>query len=950
MPRITRSQAAALQNADSREPLEEVTENIKLPEPVRRSTRARSKAGTRKENYSTEERPAPAIDGAEIGSHCAGTSVLNRSVRVTRSQATKAPDVIVLDEIETIEVTTTRRTRSTRRTRQTAIEADIERHPEEVVAVVPPAPMVRGRRAERDSLGAPSKLSPSKIPSPVRPHPSQVSKPDETPSKLASAGLFAKGPSPASVSRSTSRLAKKAVREDPQAGKPAVKPFAAKLAAAEQPEELPLPVAISTPLIDRCAPDMAPGAFGLPTPFDFAALTPKSKLVFTPATTKNKKPVVLGSPFTSSPTRKVVPKVPSLGSFASPTKAQLARKSIAPPKFGPQAGNPGNKSAIVSVSQTRLEKEQPPVSGSVGQDTMKQKAAPSVLLKKLPVIATTKAALLRTQKATGRVAEPTVRVVSQNTDEVKASTSQGPNDAAVPMPTKAVNQKTEPRKPIPPAQNRPGVIAPNKSAPVRSPVKAQDKATIETAAKTAPRPLPRVATISSQPRREDAPNAKPQQPVTPGRSIVEIKSQASSLLKKPSIPALPKVQATILSKKPSVPTLSRVTTTMTTPSKKPSVLELTRPTTTPSKKPSVLELTRPTTTPSKKPSMPTLPRVQAPALSKKPSIPTLPTAATLAKKPSMSTLPKTTTDLSRKPSIPTLSRAATTLSKKPSIPTLTKATVTLSKKPSIPSLPKPAASVPTNAPAPTPAVDNPKAEEAKPKESEPVKAAKFVTPKKPFVPVKSTKPLTVPIPFQYDPGNRTARPSVQPKAPVPQPTAPRTSAAVGIKDRMKKFEAPKPKPVVMKDARTMLREMRKEARLGTLPALTGEVVYAELPKVDDLTVATPAPPQEPEVEAHVPEPFVATVLAVPGGIPLAASPDEEISPKTIPTPKPSTHESVVISGIAPASPEKTVPLEDFQKLKLAKDRAEAYARGTNAVLNWAAQEMVKQNSEAARRR
>ncbi|RVD81245.1 uncharacterized protein DFL_009116 [Arthrobotrys flagrans] len=895
MPRVTRSQAAALQNADGREPLEEVSENIKLHEPVRRTTRARSKAGTRKENYGADEQPALAIDGAETSPYCAGTSVLNKSTRVTRSQAAKTPDVIVLDEIETIEVTTTRRTRSTRRTRQTAMGADIERQPEEVAAVAPPAPITRGRRASRDNLRTPSKLTPSKIPSPIRP-PVRDAKVGENPSKLALADLFAKGPSPAPISRSISRSTKKAAGEDPLAGKPAIKPLAAKIAAADLPKELPLPLAISTPLADRSAPATTAATFALPTPLHFAALTPKSKFASTtPTTTKAKKPVVLGSPFTSSPTRKVVTK-PSLGSFASPTKAQLARNSTAfPSKPGAQDG-----------------------SGSVAQDTMKQRGVLSVLLKKAPVIATTKAALLRTQKATGKAIEPTVRVVAQSTDEVKAPELQGPKDAppppvssrpTVPAQPKAFIQKTEPRKPIVPAQTRPGVITSSKSTPVKPLIKAQDKGAMETGVKTASRPLPRAATIPSQPKQDAEKNAKQRQ--------LDPKPQAQSLLRKPSVPALPKVQATTLSKKPSIPTLPKTTTTV-------------------AKKPSVSELPKATTILSKKPSVPTLPKAQAPVISRKPSIPTLPSATALSKKPSMPTLPKTTTDLTRKPSISTLARA----------------TATLSKKPSISVLPKSTAAVSTNAPAPTPTVEKPNSDNVKPRENEPAKTTKLITQKKPFQPVKSTKPLTIPIPFQYDPGNRVARPAGPPKAPASQQTLPKTSAAAGVKDRMKKFEAPKPKPVILKDARTMLREMRKEARLGTLPKLTGEVVYAELPQVDDVKVTTPVLPQEFPVEFTVPEAVVASEPVIPATAisPPLTSPSKEVPPKPVSPTKPSAHEVVVISDVTDVSPQRTVSLEDFQKLKLAKDRAEAYARGTNAVLNWATQEMVKHNAEVARRR
>ncbi|EGX44746.1 hypothetical protein AOL_s00188g84 [Orbilia oligospora ATCC 24927] len=865
MPRVTRSQAAALQNADGREPLEEVNENVKLPEPTRRTTRARSKAGTRKENYSAEEHSALGVDGPETSSYCAGTSV-SRRTRVTRSQAAKNPDVIVLDEIETIEVTTTRRTRSTRRTRQTAV-GDIEREPEEVIAVAPPSLITRGRRASRDSL-TPSKLAPSKIPSPIR-SPVRGIKVDETPSKLVPADLFAKAPSPAPISRSITRLTKKVVGdEDPLAGKPAVRPLAAKIAAAEQPDELPLPLplAISTPFADRCALALAPTDFVLPTPLHFAALTPNSKFApTTPGTTKAKKPVVLGSPFTSSPTRKVVTK-PSLGSFASPTKAQMARSSTAfPSKSAPQDVGLGSRP------------------GTSAQDAVKQKGAPSILLKKVPVIATTKAALLRTQMATGKTIEPTVRVVSQNTGETKVPELQRPKDAVrsavsskptAPGRSNTTIQKTEFRKPIAPPQTGLGTITPTKNAPAKPLIRAQGKSIIEIGAKTVPQ----------------------QQPVISRGPMTHPKPQPSSLLRKPSIPSLQKVQAAGLSKKPSIPTLPKNTTML-------------------SKKASVPELPKAITTPSKKPSVTTFPKVQTPVLSRKPSIPAVPTTAAIPKKPSMSTLPKITTDLSRKPSIPTLARNTTTLSKKPSVS----------------ALPKSTAAVPTLAPA----TGHPKNNEAKPNQPEPAKTTKLVTQKKPFQPVKSTKPLTVPIPFQYDPGNRAARPTVQSKAPVSQPALPKISTTTGIKDRLKKFEPPKPKPVV-KDARTMLREMRKDARLGTLPKLTGEVVYAELPQFDDIKATPSVPAQEPQVETAVlepaaPEPVATTATISP---PLASS----------------THEVVVISGVTNAPEQKTVPLEEFEKLKLAKDRAEAHARGTNAVLNWAAQEMVKRNAEAARRR
>ncbi|KAK6338305.1 hypothetical protein TWF730_002369 [Orbilia blumenaviensis] len=924
MPRVTRSQAAALQNADGREPFEEVTDNVKLPEPPRKSTRARSKAGTRKENYSAEGQPAPAVNGAvETSSHCAGTAVLNRSTRVTRSQATKAPEVIVVDEIETIEVTTTRRTRSTRRTRQTAAGIDTEHQQEELVAVAPPNLITRGRRAERDSLAGPLKPSPSKIPSPIRPPHSPAAKADETPSKPAAAGLFAKGPSPAPPSRSVSRSTKKAAGGDPLAGKPPVKPLAERIAAAVQPKETLPPLAISTPLVDRVGATI-PEAFGLPTPLHFAASTPNSK--FAPRTPATKKPVVLGSPFTSSPTRKIDTKMPpataSLKSFATPTKAQLARRStIFPSKSSTQDGGSRNTSMTVNISQTVPKKEQQPALMNSDQSTPTRKAVPAVLFKKAPIIATTKAALLRTQKATGKPMESTVRVVpSQNSNGVEAPANLPiPSQSVVQVQPKTVAQKTDARRPIAATQTRPVIVSPSKGISIRSIVKTQEKPSIEATAKTMSRPLPRVATTSSQPKQESVNNAtKPQQPVTSIGSATASKPAISSLIRKPSIPTLPKTQPGTLSKKPSIPTLSKATTAL-------------------SKKASVPELPRVTTAAlARKPSIPALPKAQAPILSKKPSIPTLPATAVLPKKPSMSTLPKNTADLSRKPSIPTLPRATSNLSKKPSIPALLKAT----------------AAMPSNAPAPTPTVENPVVGDIMPKKDEPAKTTKLVTQKKPFQPVKSTKPLTVPIPFQYDPGNRAARPTGQPKAPFSQATLPKTSTASAVKDRVKKFEAPKQKPVVIKDARTILREMRKEARLGTLPKLTGEVVYAELPQVEDLKINTLVTPQDSPLEVDISEPVVASVPVIPSGSiespPVLATnmtPTQQISPT-----EPLTHEIVVVAGREDVSPQRTVPYEDFEKLKMAKDRAEAYARGTNAVLNWATQEMVKRNAEAASRR
>ncbi|KAK6517325.1 hypothetical protein TWF281_003982 [Arthrobotrys megalospora] len=992
MPRVTRSQAAALQNADGREPFEEVTNNIKLAEPTRRTTRARSKAGTRKENYDAEEQPVPAVDGAETSSHRAGTSVSNKSVRVTRSQTTKAPEVIVLDEVETIEVTTTKRTRSTRRTRHTAAGADTERQPEEVVALAPPAPTTRGRRAERDSLGGgSSKLSPSKIPSPIRPPaPSQGShrKLDETPSKSAAAGSLAKGPSPVPISRSITRSAKKVTGEDLLVGKPAVKPFAARIAAVEQPK--------ATPLADCRAPDTNPPAFGLPTPVvglfghgselppPLAASTPKSRFApTTPATTKVKKVVALGSPFTSSPTRKVITRVPStaapLGSFASPTKAQLARRStIFPSKSSSsQEGSSNNTSMIVNISEARPEKEQQPVStnGNVNQGVVNPKPAPSVLSRKTPVIATTKAAMLRTQKATGKPAEPTIRTVTQRPDDIKVPAVQRPKDTVqhpgpsmpvVSTQPKAVIQKTDQLKPTVSAQTRPAAVAANRSAPIKPVVKVQAKTTIETVVKAVTRPLPRVATtISSQPKQESTKDVKPQQPATPGTSAATPRAQVPSLLRKPSIPTMSNVQSPSLSRKLSVPTMSNVQSPNLL--RKPSVPTLPKATTVIGKKPSISELLKVAPTLSRKPSIPTLPKVQAPTLSKKPSIPALPTTTTLSKRPSIPTLPKTTVALSKKPSISTLPKTTTTLSKKPSIPTLPNATATLSKKPSsqtlpnapsnlakkpsISTLPNVAAAPLQNAPAPA-SFENPNIGEVNSTEEEPAKTTKLVAQKKPFQPVKSTKPLTVPIPFQYDPGNRAARPIGQSKAPLPQATLPKSSTATGVKDRMKKFETPKPKPVVLKDARTMLREMRKEARLGTLPQLTGEVVYAELPQIDDVAVTTPILPQEPSTKASALGPVVGPAHVAPTAAVIAppASPTKTALPQPVSPTKPSTHDVIVVTGRASVSPQRTVPYEDFEKLKLAKDRAEAYARGTMAVVNWAAQEMTKYNAEVARRR
>ncbi|KAK6359553.1 hypothetical protein TWF696_000706 [Orbilia brochopaga] len=68
-----------------------------------------------------------------------------------------------------------------------------------------------------------------------------------------------------------------------------------------------------------------------------------------------------------------------------------------------------------------------------------------------------------------------------------------------------------------------------------------------------------------------------------------------------------------------------------------------------------------------------------------------------------------------------------------------------------------------------------------------------------------------------------------------------------MKDRIKNFESPKrPPQPAFTDARTLLREARKEARKGTLPELKGEVGYATLPTVEDEV------PAQPEAKAEVP--------------------------------------------------------------------------------------------------
>ncbi|KAK6535201.1 hypothetical protein TWF694_001671 [Orbilia ellipsospora] len=211
-----------------------------------------------------------------------------------------------------------------------------------------------------------------------------------------------------------------------------------------------------------------------------------------------------------------------------------------------------------------------------------------------------------------------------------------------------------------------------------------------------------------------------------------------------------------------------------------------------------------------------------------------------------------------------------------------------------------------------------KAAEPKKPESDPVKAPapKPVTQKKPFQPVKSTKPPTIPVePFQRSVG---ILPTVSATKPLQKPVG----IVSSIKDRIRELEAPKPKPKpTFVEARTLLREARKEARKGTLPVLTGEVEYIALPELEEqpqvsVQVSTPASVAVPDVES----------ITQPLNKPLS----RPVSPLK------SVASRVVISGLdRPISPVKPVLSEELESMKRAKERAEASLRGHQAVLNWA---------------
>ncbi|KAF3936374.1 hypothetical protein ABW19_dt0200408 [Dactylella cylindrospora] len=946
MPRTTRSKAAALaQEATEkdREPFDEVDANIKPPKSTRH-TRSRSKKSIDTEEDGENAGSANALNSAEESSSNSPPSVVSsKSTRSTRSRSKKVvPAEVVEDEVvqvDTYEVTITRSTRSTRKAQKDIQQESASGLGDTVKPVntnEPPKANIPQTtpRVTRTTRNAVKQLPSDEGTTTIRRTRRQAAKEngsENTPETDKPRTAMALATPKRSKSTSGSRI-----------------PSPAKTVAHERKEVSPS----STPV--------------RPTSRGVQAKVPSAKKV--PSSLVNRAPKAV------SPSRPIV--IPHL------PKTPLVTKAIEPAP--PLAKSPGKASQkVVNTTETGLVARTPsgpvlattPIAMRVAalEQESRIRAAGATLFRAstIPASPSAKAEVVNGVTALTTPLRPVVPVSLSTIRRSKSSYdlhSKSPQPVlATPPRANAAESNSTPQS-LRKVASQPALRMANYKPPtISTPV---IKAPLTPATKVKPRPL-------------DSPLVKPptaKQTLRVASTTVSLGSFASPTkahLARQSLAAATlsaknagsgeegsasssgtsmavnvhkiklasgSTQQTSKSEVPSLETMKRPAAVPAVLRKKAPVVSTTRAAllragkTT--GKPTVEETTNAPATsttqksePQQKPSETSKPRVAVVPTSKpvlhttKSSAPAKPVSGTQT-----TAISSTTKPVSARPARAAASSSASSMPKKentrvekalkPVIPTIS-VTKPEAEGPKPREIRKTANSAQIKAAekprhpivtAPQPKPDQPKASEA----TKPA-AAKPTLQKKPFQPFKSTKPLTVPVPFQHaGSGKMEAQTgNVHPHPPKAQ------TAVSSIRDRINKFEAPKPKPKpTFVEARVLLREARKEARKGTLPNLTGEVEYAQLPD----------PGNELAAEKTAPIAPIATPVVTPIVVP------QPIKPNLVRPVSPAgpvvTHDILVISGLErKASPTKDLFVEEgLDSLRKAKERAEASLRGHQAVL------------------
>ncbi|KAF3905757.1 hypothetical protein AA313_de0203114 [Arthrobotrys entomopaga] len=936
MPRVTRAQAAALQNAAAtadttklqpqREPFEEVNANVESKQVTKpRMTRARSKAGTRKENYDVEE-PVSVPNEEDTKSNSTTSGVSARATRSTRTRSKRTAESIVQDEVQ-IEVIIKRSTRSTKKNGKqqepvvaieqivlapdSAINLEVDETPKAVVPLTPPTvkPTMRATRATRKPVDvqpaarrtrrqaaiaeqseqipnssednkSPIKprgrsdlkvtASPSKIPSPIKGSPTKpsVTTPVASPLQRVQSKPAPVRPTIASSIGKSPPIASKRLTVSP--GKPI-----AKLARQKGTE------------VTKTKSPARLAATVLPVSKRIAAVESQTKTA--PTTVKNKPVTAVIHPRLMSPEKLGQIKVPTPSASASirpaapmsltsikkiqtqtPTRTNISpvngtptRPSASPTKIGtpvfdriaPRAptNTPANTKRTITIASP-AKMPSTPTTISKGKPT--SLGSPFVPpLKPTPRMPSISMPL-------GSFASPTKSHLARKSLALTSRSASGDEGASSHGTSMIVNiSKVGPEQQL---QGTSGTEtteqSPKKTAVLptvlrkKAPVVATTRAALLRARKASGQSEPMPTEPTKKPEPVKATVAPP--------SKAPIQEPPKAIASRPRVAAATDIN------------------TVTNPTKKTG-------------------LANPITTTQRK-------AVSAPLMKAPPQ--RVPKVATGPVVDSRKEDTKGATQAKIPVTIPTIS-----ISKpEPEVTAQVK-----QSKTSIESTVS--ASTTGKSLGPANLIGSMKAAGPKKPESDPVKAPapKFVTQKKPFQPLKSTKPPTVPVePFQRSVGTFLAGQAVK----SPQKPAGIMSS---IKDRIRELEAPKPKPKpTFVEARTLLREARKEARKGNLPVLSGEVEYIALPEVEE---QPPVPVQVSATAAtNVPQAQITTqVVYKPVSRPV--SPFKVVAPP-----------QVTISGLdRPVSQVKSVLSEELESMKRAKERAEASLRGHQAVLDWA---------------
>ncbi|KAF3907281.1 hypothetical protein ABW20_dc0109652 [Dactylellina cionopaga] len=981
MPRVTRSQAAVLQEpvaVDStklqqREPFEEVNANIK-PIASQRTTRARSKAGTRKENYDLEQQTTViVVDDEDTKSSSATSVVSSKSSRSVRGRPKKHTQAVVQDEvqIETYEVIIKRSTRSTRRGQQelesTEDVAEVSNKKTQLVE--------EGQKVESPSTQAASKpitrtaRARQNIPdanTTVRRTRRQAAAAGESeqPSEYIN---FSRSPirttrgRPAIKTTITPLKTPEAKSETPKRLTPVASPVRARTVATQSKIASPntgssasgrvyrsLSISparpVSTPAILRPSPTTPKRSTG---PLNRSTAKSNPKAITEDSSTEKApaRPVATITPVSkritaaekqlkvTTPPTSVSKRVPALGTpNVSPTvtlDVKKIQKTLAATPIRPAVPV---SLATIKRTQTKTDARLVAATPSRNIHLTRDTASPrkietpvfNKILSQMPT-PTPKAA-----KGIAALASPAVKVlVTPTLSKAKpylgspyaspATVKATPRIPSIKVPLGSFASPTKShlaRQSLALASRHASgdqeagssngtsmIVNISKSGPSENPPQPSSNPSFNKSAATKAVVLPPVL-------RKKAPE------VATTRAVLlrARKASGQSVGDRTAAPVTQKLEKLKLVAPVEAAAVPEPVKTAVPP--KPKII--------PQNPMPVIQIVKKATLPRTKPIIKTRPESISVSTVRLPARSTPKVAATTATlldsekeatkpvKPQQVTIP--TISISKpEPEVSIQAKISTG-------PIVSKASITTTKKPVAPIIAPIIA--PLINPIITPSIAPSKVtDEAKTQIKEPVKttAVKLVTQKKVFQPVKSSKPLTIPVSFQCNSGSQTGM----------QPAAPKAPATISsIKDRIQKFEAPKskPKPSFV-DARTLLREARKEARKGTLPKITGEVEYASLLEVE------PEPPAQisKSSPAPAPAPILTPIVPPTGSTPQAVQPamTRPVSPaKSIPT-----HGAVVISGLQKAaSPERAAFLDDLESMKRAKERAEASVRGHRAVM------------------